>query len=250
MKNKHKIQTAERGFKMALVTVILPYLLSALVAYLIGSISFSIIFTKLFTNQDVREHGSGNAGATNVLRTAGVLPAVLTTVLDFLKAVVAICVAWIVFRGLAGSTGGGSIGAYLFTLDDRVFAHYLVKYIAGFACVLGHIYPVYYGFRGGKGVLASAGLVLVIDWRVFLSAIAVFIVVVFLTRYVSLGSICAAASLPVWTLIFQLIMNNPFTPQVTLFAAMLGALLIWMHRANIGRLRQGTESKLGQKTAH
>lgn len=230
---------------MTVFMQIIPYLLSALVAYLIGSISFSIIFTKIFKKTDIREHGSGNAGATNVLRTAGVLPALLTTLLDICKSILAICIAWEVFSHLTG-TGGPNLAAYLFTVNDHVFSHYMIKYIAGFFCVLGHIFPVYYGFHGGKGVLTSAGLMLVIDWRVFLCAIGLFILVVLLTRYVSLGSMIAAGSLPVWTLVFQLAMNNPDTVKLTLLAALLGGLLIFMHRSNIKRLCSGTEAKFGK----
>lgn len=232
---------------MSIVVLVIPYLLSAVAAYLIGSLSFSIIFTKLFDHKDVRDFGSGNAGATNVLRTSGKLPAIFTFLLDFLKSVAAICAAWAIFRYFSSAPDGKSLLTYLFTVNDPEISHYLLKYIAGFMCVLGHIFPVYFDFRGGKGVLASAGLVLMIDWRIFLIGVTCFAVVLAVTRIVSLGSIVALVSVPVSTAVIQIALRNPAGIVVEIFSVLLAALVIFMHRSNIRRLLNGTEPKFGGK---
>lgn len=184
-------------------------------AYLLGSFSTSITVSKLFYHQDIRQMGSGNAGATNTLRNFGAHKALLVMLGDGLKAVLAMWMA----RWLVGPE------AMLY---------------AGGVAVLGHIFPVYYGFQGGKGVMSAAAMILAFDWRMFLIMLAVFASTVLLTRIVSLASILAAVSfLPSMLLFHQ---DNLW---YVLFSGGLAAVVIWKHRSNIRRLKQGTESKLG-----
>jgi len=212
--------------------ILLPFLLTAVAAYIIGSISFSIIITRIFAKTDVREHGSGNAGTTNVLRTAGKLPAALTFLFDFLK-----CVAAIYF------------GLFLFQLfNPQNIDATVIKFVAGLFCLLGHIYPLYFGFRGGKGVVTTAALIFMISWQCFLIAISIFILMALITRLVSLSTIVAASSLPVTMFIVMWLTKNDYTIVKTLFALVMTIILIIMHRSNIRRLLNGTEHKIGEKT--
>ena len=181
-------------------------------AYLLGSFSTSITVSKLFYHQDIRQMGSGNAGATNTLRNFGAHKALLVMLGDGLKAVLAMWMA----RWLVGPE------AMLY---------------AGGVAVLGHIFPVYYGFQGGKG---AAAMILAFDWRMFLIMLAVFASTVLLTRIVSLASILAAVSFLPSMLLFH--RDNLW---YVLFSGGLAAVVIWKHRSNIRRLKQGTESKLG-----
>jgi glycerol-3-phosphate acyltransferase PlsY len=212
--------------------ILLPFLLTAVAAYIIGSISFSIIITRIFAKTDVREHGSGNAGTTNVLRTAGKLPAALTFLFDFLK-----CVAAIYF------------GLFLFQLfNPQNIDATVIKFVAGLFCLLGHIYPLYFGFRGGKGVVTTAALIFMISWQCFLIAISIFILMALLTRLVSLSTIVAASSLPVTMYIVMWLTKNEYRIVNTFFALVMTIILIIMHRSNICRLLNGTEHKIGEKT--
>ena len=190
------------------------WILAAVCAYLLGSLNFGVIISKLFYHQDLRTLGSGNAGATNALRVMGPKMALPVLLGDILKAVIACCIG----KALAGKDG--TVLAFLFV-------------------VLGHMYPVYFGFRGGKGVLAGATAFCMVDWRAFLVVFAVFLVLVLLTRYVSLGSVTAAVLMPL-----MLWLCHPDPLWHTLAALIVAALIVYRHRSNIGRLLHGTESKL------
>ena len=168
-------------------SLILPLLLSALVGYLLGSISFAILLTKAFAHEDVRAHGSGNAGATNVLRVAGKKASALTFLLDFCKCVASVLVGYFLVKHACVANG----------VDPEM--ERLGMYAAGFCCMIGHMYPLYFGFRGGKGILSGGTIVLMLDWRVALVAWGLFVVLWLSTKYVSLGSIAATASMPVTT---------------------------------------------------
>lgn len=200
------------------------YILVALVAYLIGSISFSVIFTKKMAGFDVREKGSKNAGSTNVLRTAGKKIAALTLVCDILKGVVAVLLAKII----------GDI-------DDFGDVEYLVQ-VAGLAVVLGHTFPIFFGFKGGKGVATSLGIILLINWQIGLICLVFALVLIVLTRMVSLGSVSAAILFPVLTLFIT--ENYIVDGDYRLFGIALGVLVCWNHRSNIKRLLKGEESKI------
>lgn len=219
--------------------LVLAFALCAVVGYLLGSVNSSIILTRLYKNKaDIRDYGSGNAGMTNVLRSVGKAPAALTFVGDFLKCVVSVLLAWLILR-LCGVSGEWvQVG----------------RYAAGVACVLGHIFPLYYGFRGGKGIVTSAAMILMTDWRVFLLIIATFLIVFIWKRIVSLASIVCAAAYPVYTFLFTYFLDYEGSPLgasaghslgYLLFAAgaslFIGILVLIKHRANIGRLRRKEE---------
>lgn len=224
--------------------VVLPLVLSAVVGYLLGSINWSIILTRLFKQkEDIRKYGSGNAGMTNVLRTVGKGPAALTFVGDFLKCVAAVLLAWCIMTGTY----------YLFGFP----AGELVKvgqYIAGVACVLGHIFPIYYGFKGGKGVVASAAMIALLDWRAFVLVIATFILMFLWKRIVSFASVVCASLYPVYTFLLVFFLDYSGSPYagnaghslgyllfVTAASLFIGGTVLIKHRTNIGRLRRGEE---------
>jgi acyl phosphate:glycerol-3-phosphate acyltransferase len=188
-------------------------------AYLLGSIPFGILLTRIFGGGDVRKAGSGNIGATNVTRVAGTLPGVLTLALDGVKGAAAV---W-----LAGRFSGES-------------ATWMT--IAGLAALSGHCYPVWLRFRGGKGVATAAGVFLALCWPAGLGAISVFLLVVIFSRYVSLGSVAAAAAMPL--LIYLLWAPHHAPPPVVTFGAFAAAMLVvYKHDANIQRLVEGRESR-------
>jgi acyl phosphate:glycerol-3-phosphate acyltransferase len=199
--------------------------LVVLLAYLFGSIPFGYLIVRLTGRGDVRETGSGGTGATNVTRSAGRWAGLLTLLLDALKGAAAVSVA----RACL-SEGFG--------IDWWIAA-------ACVAVVLGHMFPVWLGFRGGKGVATGLGVFMVIAPLAVLCALFVFVFVVWLTRYVSLGSILAAATVPLAVfLLGERAVHRQFVSPVLTTAAIGGALIIFMHRANIGRLLSGTENKL------
>ncbi|MCI1966827.1 MAG: glycerol-3-phosphate 1-O-acyltransferase PlsY [Oscillospiraceae bacterium] len=223
------------------LTIAAYSLIVVVLSYLLGSISFSIIFTKrLHNNIDIRTLGSGNAGLTNVLRSVGVKAGILTLIFDFAKGAVSVYAGRMIFQYFCTFSG-----------MPPYFAQY-GAYLAGLFCMIGHIYPVYFNFRGGKGVLSSAAMLLVLDWRLFAVAIGIFILTFALSQIVSLGSILASASFPIANFLFLYFQDYramQAVPQsyvwiTTLFACMISSLLIWKHRQNIKRLKSGTEKKL------
>ncbi len=199
----------------------------AVAAYLIGSINSSIIISRAVTGKDIRRSGSGNAGATNMLRTMGKKYAVITLIIDILKGVAAVLTARLL---------GGFFDA----------ASYYPEYIAGVCVVLGHNFPVFFGFKGGKGVATSLGVVLVLDWRIGLIVLGSALLIMILTRYVSLGSIAAALIFIVLTAA-QMFADNNMNIIKLICCIILSGLLIARHHANIARLMNGTENKLGSK---
>ena len=205
--------------------------LSALVAYLLGSLEFGIIVSKLLYGDDVRNHGSGNAGMTNVLRTFGKKAAALVLVGDMGKGIVSV----VLVRTLAQSV---FYTAYPNGID--------LGAVAAFLAVIGHLFPLYFKFKGGKGVAVAAGTILVTNPTVFLVLVLIFLIVVGGTRVVSLASIIGAISYPILTLLYCLI-NGQSVVVNTLFAVCMAALVIFMHRSNIQRLREGTEYRFGEK---
>jgi len=194
-------------------------------AYLLGSIPFGYLIVRASGRGDVRESGSGGTGATNVTRRAGKSAGVLTLVLDALKGAVAVIIARLVL------TEG-------FKVDWWVAA-------ASVAVVAGHCFPVWLGFRGGKGVATGLGVFAVLAPLALLCALPVFVLVVWATRYVSLGSIIAAALVPfaVWALAARGFMRGEELLPTLTAASIGGALIIFMHRANIRRLLRGAENK-------
>lgn len=188
---------------------ILKFILIAVGSYLVGSISFSIIMSRLLGG-DVRGKGSGNAGATNMARVYGILPGILTWLLDVLKTVFCI---WLGTK-IAGDWG---------------------LTVAGSACIIGHCFPIYYGFKGGKGVSVGCALALMIDLKVFACVMTVFFLVAFISRKVSLASVLATTSILIFGPVFSVGIER-------MLLAGVGVLLIdWRHRENIKRLIKGTE---------
>lgn len=208
-------------------------IVTIIAAYFIGSINFAVIFAKAFVKKDVRELGSGNAGATNVLRNAGVVPGVLTFVFDALK-------------GFAASFMGYKIFEYVNTqIASDWSAPIIGAYLCGLACMLGHIFPFFFGFKGGKGVATSVGIYAVCCWPAILIGLLVFALVTAFSKYVSLGSICAALTVVVLSIIF-FDKTAIVLPQIVLNLSM-GAAVILKHKDNIKRLISGTESKIKAK---
>lgn len=199
------------------------YILVALVAYLIGSINFAIIFSKKFAGFDVREKGSKNAGTTNVLRTVGEGAAALTLICDILKGVVAVLIAM--------------LAANIWKDTDTV----VLKYLAGLFAIIGHTFPVYYGFKGGKGVATSLGVLLIVNPQIGIICLSFALIIMIATRWVSLGSILAATLFPILTIF----MTDNFGGKV--ISILIGVLVIFNHRTNIKRLKDGTENKLSFK---
>ena len=210
------------------------YIIVAVIAYLIGSVNFSVILSKKLAGFDVREKGSGNAGSTNMLRSVGKKAAALTLLCDILKGVVAILIAIIV-------------GAIIKKVDKE-----LLLQIAGICVVIGHTFPVFFQFKGGKGVATSLGVLLMSNWQIGLICLVFALVLMALTRMVSLGSCGAAVLFPVLTLFI----NNHYTILTEgkhgnvyfVYSLILAVIVLYNHRENIKRILSGTENKLSFKS--
>ena len=193
--------------------------LTLLVAYLIGSVSFAVVVSRLMGLADPRTYGSGNPGATNVLRTGNRVAALLTLLGDALKGVIAVLLA----RGAAPALG----------LDENTVM------LAGLAAFMGHLFPVFHRFQGGKGVATAAGVLLAVDPLLGGGTLATWLIIAFFFRYSSLAALVAAVFAPFW----QALLHG--ADQRALALAVMGAFLIWRHRVNISRLLDGTESRIG-----
>ena len=202
----------------AVLMYLVPVLAAVVSAYLLGCVNGSILVSKCLFRDDIRTHGSGNAGLTNFYRTFGIKGVVGVLACDILKAVLAVALGGFLFGHFLGLPMIGKLVATIFVL-------------------LGHMYPVTFGFRGGKGVLSGVSALMVIDWRVALIALGVFFVIVLLTRYVSLGSVCAA---PTFLICLWLFYHNVTFEWL---GAVSAGLMVFAHRGNIRRLLNGTESK-------
>ena len=211
-----------------------PYIILALISYLLGSLNFGVILSNKLKNDDVRNHGSGNAGTTNMLRNYGKKFAVLTILGDMLKVVVAIAIAFLLIKYTPLKL---NISSVIPDIDEKMF----VKSFVGFFCVLGHIYPCFFKFKGGKGVATSGGMVFVVDWRIALILLAIFIIVVLATKYVSLGSIIMAILYPVLIYLFH------SSIVLTMIALVFTVIVVVAHRENIKKLLNHTESKITDK---
>ncbi len=203
---------------------VLPGLLIAVIAYFCGCFNGAVIVSKYILRDDIRTHGSGNAGLTNFFRTFGGPLTLVVILCDVLKAVAAILV--------------GSCLARFLIVDDA-FVILLSKYWAACFCLLGHMFPCMFGFKGGKGILSGGTIAIMLDWRLALLVWGGFLVLTLLTRYVSLGSVYAAAAFPFGTWFF--VSHDPVIMTLSVF---LGLLIIWMHRGNMKRLLTGKENKL------
>ena len=214
--------------------LIVAILISAALSYLLGSFNSSILVVRLLKHKDIRDYGSHNAGLTNTLRCFGKGCAALTLVGDLAKGIIAVLLS----RGICELLNTG------LTAQNDV---HFIGYIAGIFAILGHVFPLYYHFKGGKGVLVGVSVFLGIDWKVFLCLILIFAVVLAISKYVSLGSIVASVCCPIVTFLFQYWQRSDLPMWYlwlnTGLAALMGAWVIWMHRTNIQRLRAGNENK-------
>ena len=190
---------------------ILPALLTAVIAYFCGCFNGAVIVSKYILRDDVRTHGSGNAGLTNFYRTFGGPLTLVVILTDVFKAIVAIWVGMFLFRQM---------------IANEVLVVALSKYWAGLFCLLGHMFPCMFHFKGGKGILSGGAIAIMIDWRIALVVWGGFLILAILTRYVSLGS---------WFVYHNVV--------ITVLGAVIGLLILYMHRGNIKRLLTGTENK-------
>lgn len=205
------------------------YIIVAIVAYLLGSISFSVIISKKMAGFDVREKGSGNAGATNMLRSVGKRAAILTLLGDALKGVVAI-----LFGMLVGVIAKNA---------DKA----LLVQIAGIAVVVGHTFPIFFGFKGGKGVATALGVLLMTNWQIGLICLVFALVLMALTKMVSMGSVGAAILFPVLVLFIHTNYTVSEGSSYFVYSVILALIVAFNHRSNIKRILNGTENKLSFK---
>lgn len=209
-------------FTPATVRFWLPALLAAAAAYLCGCFNGAVIVSKYILKDDVRGHGSGNAGLTNFYRTFGGLLTFVVILTDVLKAVIAVLIGVAIFRHM---------------IADAPLIGVMGKYWSGVFCMIGHMFPWMFHFKGGKGILSGGTVAIMIDWRVALVVWGGFLILTALTRYVSLGSLWAGASFP-----FISWYCYPY-PMTVIPALLIGGLVIWGHRSNIRRLLRGEENK-------
>ena len=219
-----------------------------IIAYLIGSLNPAIIITRLKTGKDIRTMGSGNAGFTNVLRSVGKGPAIATIICDYLKGIIGVLIGWWIFSQLT-------------VTNDVAPVEYVIygRYLAGLFVILGHSFPIYYGFRGGKSVVTANALMLVVDWRVFLIVLGTFLIIFFATKLISLGSIICAGLYPVYTVLITYFLDylpNLGTENELRFrfvlistgcAFLVGAIIIFRHKDNLKRLINGEEKRIKAK---
>ncbi len=208
----------------------IAYIIMAIIAYIIGSINFSVIISKKVAGFDVREKGSGNAGSTNILRSVGKKAAAITLLCDVLKGVVTIIISIIMGNLIQGSN------------------RELLLQIAGIAVVIGHTFPVFFGFKGGKGVATSLGILLMSNWQIGLICMVFALLLMVLTRMVSLGSCVAAILFPVLTLFinenYTVLTEGKSGSTYLIYSIILAAIVLYNHRSNIKRLMNGTENRI------
>ena len=209
------------------------YIIIAIIAYLIGIINFSVIISKRMAGFDVREKGSGNAGTTNMLRSIGVKAAVITLLCDILKGVVVILIAIL-------------IGNIVDGLDDA-----LLVQLAGIFVIIGHTFPIFFGFKGGKGIATSLGVLLMINWQIGLICLVFALILMAITRMVSVGSIAAAILFPV---LVVFIGQNYIVPvnnwSYLIFSIIIAILVLFNHRENLKRIFTGKENKISFKKSN
>ena len=215
---------SESGHSIPIALAVLLCAVGGIIAYFLGSLNFAVIISKVKFHEDIRKYGSGNAGMTNMLRTYGKAAAAFTLLGDAAKAAVSVMI---------GTLLCGEAGAY----------------IAGLCCVIGHSFPIYYGFKGGKGIVVTAMTILCLNWLAFVILFAIFVLLVATTKYLSLGSI-------IGMLLYPLMLNRlyPFThggmsegAVPAIVSILNAALVIWLHRENLKRLWKGNENKFSLK---
>lgn len=200
------------------------YIIISVIAYFIGSISFSVILSRKFAGFDVRDKGSKNAGATNVLRTVGKKVAALTLVCDMLKGVISIVIA--------------IIAGKIWTDADME----ILKYLAGFFAILGHTFPIFFEFRGGKGVATALGVLITLNWKIGLICLIFALIIISFTKMVSVGSILSAVLYPILT-----VFMGEASFGAIIISIFIALFVIFNHRENLKRIKNGTENKLSFK---
>jgi glycerol-3-phosphate acyltransferase PlsY len=207
--------------------IVIQFIGMVVIGYLLGAIPFGVIIGKMTRGIDVREYGSGSMGMTNVMRTVGARAGLIVLILDLLKGCGAVALAWAIFYSA-----------------NHDMVHW-GQMAGGVAAVVGHSWPVYIGFRGGRGISTAFGAILVLSWQVGLICLAVFLLMVLVFRYISLGSILGAVTLVVGMAVSYVYDWAPVSYLA--FALVVAPIVIFRHRANIKRLLSKTESKIGQK---
>ena len=199
----------------------------AIIAYLIGSVNFSVLLCKKMAGFDVREKGSGNAGTTNMLRSVGKKAAAITLVCDILKGIISILIAMAIGKIFKGSNGA------------------LLVQVAGVAVIIGHTFPIFFKFKGGKGVATSLGVLIMSNWQIGLICLVFAVILIALTQMVSVGSIAAAILYPVLTLFIP---QNYIVPgNYLIYSIVLAVIIVFNHRENVKRLLNGTENRISFK---
>ena len=203
------------------------YIIIGIISYFIGSISFSVLISKKIAGIDVREKGSKNAGSTNVLRSVGIKAAIITLICDILKGIVAVLIATLI---------GNIVG----NVDKA-----LLVQIAGILVILGHVFPIFFEFKGGKGVATALGVLLITNWKIGLICLIFALVLIIITRMVSVGSMVAALLFPVLTLFISesfIVIATGF--KYFIYSLIIAIIIIFNHRENIKRIMNGTENKI------
>lgn len=218
-------KTASVSGPALILSYIAGFIAVLVVPYLLGSINFGVLISGRLYGDDVRRHGSGNAGTTNMMRNYGTKAAVMTLAGDVLKAVAAVFFGRLVLGDMP--LAGGTLAALM--------------------CVVGHAFPVFYSFRGGKGIAVTAGAVLALNWKIFLVLLAVFILTVLATRYISLGSVTCVFLWPLVQRGFNRLYGIENLTLEPVFTIMITVLVIFLHRENLKRLQKGTENKFSFK---
>lgn len=223
-------------------------IIAVIAAYFISSVNTSIIVTRIVKHEDIRKLGSGNAGFTNVLRCVGKVPAVITFVGDFLKGVISVMIPWILTLNMNADPH-----------DQQIRA--IILYIGGLFAVLGHMFPIYYKFKGGKGVVTTAAVMIMTDWRVLIVEVLIFALFFMMTKVISKCSLICAAAYPFVAAGLRLLdstgflsaiipINDPtpmFIACVFVLTFINGAAVIIKHKDNIKRILEGTEKKITKK---
>jgi len=208
--------------------IYLALLLTAVIAYIVGSLNYSIIVSNVFTKTDIRTKGSGNAGSTNMMRNYGWKAGVITLITDFIKTIAITNGAWSVFIQMFPEYARTAVA------------------VAGLFCAVGHCFPVFFNFKGGKGVAVGAMTILMVDYRCFIVTVSLFLLFVSIFRFVSLGSIMGALSFPV-SLAFIVDFSNTADIVTYVCSTVLVVMVVLLHNENIVRLFKGTESKISFK---
>lgn len=221
----------ERAADMDIGMLVLALGITAVCAYLLGSLNFAILVSRSIFKEDVRTKGSGNAGMTNILRSYGKKGAILTLLGDVLKGILAV---WI-----------GRLAILLLVPGvDMIYG----AYIGGIVVILGHMFPLYFGFKGGKGVATSGGVIIALQPLLAAILLLVFLLVLKISKMVSLGSVVGISLYGPVTLVYSLLLNRPVVYS-TVCSVIISLLVVWMHRGNIKRIAAGTEYKFGSKKA-